>query len=197
MAIRLPDRYLVKFMAHRPPLPRGTQLVMWSSPILLLVLVFTLTTHPTNTPHRPARSTPVTTQHRERVAAPGAATTASSATTTTVTSPHPRPARTSTTGATYAAPIASTARSFAPDVSASASRGVIVGRLTAASNVAVVPLAGPGTWSLATSVPLVAQLQCPSASSSVTRRITIHGPHDCQLELVATTTTAWSLAPRP
>jgi hypothetical protein len=78
-----------------------------------------------------------------------------------------------------------------------ASSGVVAGQLTTADNVAVVPLNGPGTWTLNTSRPLVAQLQCSSTSTAVSQQITIDGPRACQLELVATTATAWTLAPRP
>ena len=194
MAIALADHYLVKFMARRPLPPRGTQLVMWSSPILLLVLVFTLTAHPTSASRRVAR-TP-TRAHRRATPLAGTPTTASTTTVVTTTSTTVPPPRLSS-GATYAAPIATTAKSFAPDASANASSGVIAGHLTTTDNVAVVPLDGPGTWTLAASHPLVAQLQCPSASTPVNQQITIDAPLSCQLELIATTATAWTLAPRP
>ncbi len=198
MAIALADHYLVKFMARRPLPPRGTQLVMWSSPILLLVLVFTLTAHPTSASRRVAR-TPTQAHHRATTLAgtPTTASTTTVVTTTSTTVPPPRLSSGATSGATYAAPIATTAKSFAPDASANASSGVIAGHLTITDNVAVVPLDGPGTWTLAASHPLVAQLQCPSASTPVNQQITIDAPLSCQLELIATTATAWTLAPRP
>ncbi|MGC8510510.1 MAG: hypothetical protein ACP5PB_06525 [Acidimicrobiales bacterium] len=199
MAISLPGRYLVKSMARHPLPPRGTQLVMWSSPILLLVLVFTLTAHPTPASRRAPRNLAGAThdQASTPTSGPTTTTTSTAVTTTSTTVPPPRPARATTSGASYAAPIATTARSFAPDATANASSAVVAGQLTTADNVAVVPLDGPGTWTLDTSHPLVAQLQCPSTSTPVSQRVTIDGPRACQLELVATTATAWTLAPRP
>ncbi len=201
MAIRLSDHYLVKFMARRPLAPRGTQLVMWSSPILLLVLVFTLTAHPTHPSRRAPRAATGTTvaTGTTRTRRPNASTSGAPATTptTSTTIPSPRPPRAPTSGARYTAPIATIARSFAPSASANASNDAIAGHLTTTDNVAVVPLDGPGAWSLDANHPLVAQLQCPSTSTPVNQQVTIDGPHTCQLELVATTTTAWTLAPRP
>jgi hypothetical protein len=65
--------------------------------------------------------------------------------------------------------------------------------------VAVVPLRGPGTWTLSSSAPIIAQLLCPNVSGPVNALIVVNGVQSCQLKLTsanAEVSPTWQLTPQ-
>jgi hypothetical protein len=64
--------------------------------------------------------------------------------------------------------------------------------------VAVVPLRGPGTWTLSSSAPIIAQLLCPNVNGPVNALIVVNGAQSCQLKLTsanAEVSPTWQLTP--
>jgi hypothetical protein len=178
---------------------RSAHLVMWSSPLLLLVLLFTLTA--TSNPstrlvivHEPSTvsSTSPTTTTTTVV---GSTTSTAPTTTTSVV----RSTTTTMTNEThFAVATSSIARSPAHAPSVSVSSGVVTGALSRAFAVAVVPLRGPGTWTLSSSAPIIAQLLCPNVSGPVNALIVVNGVQSCQLKLTsanAEVSPTWQLTP--
>ncbi len=175
---------------------RSAHLVMWSSPLLLLVLVFTLTNstktpassapaHHTSQPTSPTTSVPVATTSRATVT-----TVAKSATTTT----------SAASVAPYADTTSSIARSVALAPSANASSGALEGILDRSFPVADVPLQGPGSWTLTTSAATRSLLACSAASSPVATRVVIKISQSCQLEITSSSpgvSQTWQLIPTP
>ncbi|MDE3065267.1 MAG: hypothetical protein KGJ36_06325 [Acidobacteriota bacterium] len=93
---------------------------------------------------------------------------------------------------------ASSARSPAPAPRVSVASGALAGRLTPAFAVAVIPLRGPGTWTLSGSTTLRATLNCPSVSGPVVGTVQVTGSQDCQLTVSssdASTSSTWLLTP--
>jgi hypothetical protein len=94
-----------------------------------------------------------------------------------------------------------TASNAGPVVSASAenaSSGVLSGQLSPQFNVAELPLAGPGTWDVASSAPITVTLACSSATIPVTSQFVIGAKEQCQVSITATTprsSLTWQLTP--
>ena len=142
---------------------KSTHWVKWSSPLLLLVLVFTLTA--SNSTPRVSTLRPITTTTARVMTriSPAASNTPQgvppvSAPTTTSTTLVIRPL--STVPSTNAPPAKFSLNEIASNVGAvdnaravSATSGALSGQLSPSFNVADVPLAGPGTWSMTTSSP--------------------------------------------
>ncbi len=187
-----------------PPSLQSTHWVMWSSPLLLLILVFTLTAS-RSTPHVSA-ARPITTTTQ------GMTTRVS-----TNSSARPRPVKTSTTSTTPVirtlttvpstnvrhANVSSnmTASNVKPVANAraeSVASGALTGRLSPSFDVADVPLAGPGTWSIATSSPARTTVQCTNVETQVQTQIVVGANESCQLIIRAVTratSLTWQLTP--
>ena len=181
---------------------RSAHLVMWSSPLLLLVLVFTLTNstpapgnsdkkhHPsalssTTTSRATSFTTPVTTIR------PRVTSTTSTAPTTTTSEASANP---------YGGSISSTATSVALAPNVNASSGALEGTLNPNLEVADVPLQGPGTWTLATSAQSHSRLSCSSVSEAVVARVSILSTQSCQLVITSFSpgvSQTWQLTPTP
>lgn len=170
---------------------KSTHLLMWSSPVLLLVLVFTLTSSarmpaaPTSTTMTSAPRTTTTVADARNSSTPP-----TTSTTTTIALAHP-------TETSFDSVTSSTVRSAAPAPSAPAMSGALAGVLESGSRVDV-PLLGPGAWTLLTSVSAAAFLNCGSASEPLSGRVVVGPDQSCQLEITSTavgTPTAWQLVP--
>jgi hypothetical protein len=187
---------------------------MWSSPVLLLVLVFTLTASSSSTPLRHSSAVSPTT----RVTTPTTSTTVMTTTTTdpphhsktakassakvvTPVSTHLSPATTSVSQnansssatASSVGPVAN-----APDVNVS--NGELSGRLSPSFGVADLPLAGPGTWDVASSAPVTVTLACSGATIPIESQFVIGANEQCQVSITATTpkvSLTWQLTPVP
>lgn len=201
--------------------PTSTRWVLWSSPLLLLVLVFTLSASSPSGPRakeaslsNPTTSSVTSTTTLARSSAPRSGTTTTTTTTTssttttlpstttpvarTATSVSSDPSTSPTRGRSGAGSRSGTPPSAAPSASASVAGGALDGRLTPADDLAVVPLAGPGTWSLVASAPVTATLQCGSVSAEVTSEFTIGADQHCQVSIIGATpgaTLTWQLSP--
>jgi len=170
---------------------------MWSSPLLLLVLLFTLTA--TSKP-----STRLVIVHEPSTVSSTSPTTTTVVGSTTSTAPTTTTSVVRSTTSTmtnethFAVATSSIVRSPAHAPSVSVSSGVITGSLSRAFAVAVVPLRGPGTWTLSSSAPIIAQLLCPNVSGPVNALIVVNGVQSCQLKLIsanAEVSPTWQLTP--
>ena len=171
---------------------KSAHLLMWSSPILLLILVFTLTS--ASGPRRPAASlSPTSTSLPVTV-------------TTHVTRPlHRTPVQHPTAiAATRSAVVSSsnvtdsTARPAKPVATASALNGAQAGTLSPQVAFVDVPLGGPGRWTLTTSAPTSQTLICAGQSSPVNDQVVVGATQNCQLEITSTSAEAsltWQLTP--
>jgi hypothetical protein len=176
---------------------RGAHLLMWSSPLLLLVLVFTLrgsnTTpevhHLANVVHDNTTTTLASTTTTSRATSP----TSTTATVAMPTTTHP-PSRSSGVA------TSSTAKVTASEPSANVTSGVLEGQLSLALGVVDIPLQGPGIWTLSTTAPSVNQVDCPTSTRSVSTYIAVVNSQHCQLQISPATTGAsltWLLTPVP
>lgn len=197
MAIQPQHRYRLIAVARKHFSLRSAHLVMWSSPLLLLVLLFTLTA--TSKP-----STRLVIVHEPSTVSSTSPTTTTVVGSTTSTAPTTTTSvvRSTTTTMTnethFAVATSSIVRSPAHAPSVSVSSGVITGSLSRAFAVAVVPLRGPGTWTLSSSAPIIAQLLCPNVSGPVNALIVVNGVQSCQLKLIsanAEVSPTWQLTP--
>lgn len=179
-------------MARRPFTLRSTHLLMWSSPLLLLVLVFTLTARPlhvsptsTTTPSTTERSLTTTTQdsttttrnHNQN----SATTSTSTSTSTTTSTMNPTPAMTLTSGVPLAHSYGVTTTSVAAIVTLGALTAR--GELTLASPTVVLPLRGPGQWALESSHAVTTSLQCGAQSVVVVALVRIVRSQVCLLDI--------------
>lgn len=183
---------------------------MWSSPLLLLVLVFTLTSrplHPSTTTSTTPR--PVVTLPHE--ATPTTITTVSPSTTTSTTLVVPTtrgPARVDTSPATRRTTnrvaVTKTAARSAPSsgviatsvvANANARRVDLRGALSLNSPAALVPLSGPNQWTLVATHRVTSTLLCGSRSSAVDTTVRVSRNQTCQLDITVATgaPTAWTL----
>jgi hypothetical protein len=111
------------------------------------------------------------------------------------------PVRPSTTVSRSVSSSSKTASNVGPVASASAenaSSGVLSGQLNPAFDVADLPLAGPGTWDVASSAPVTVTLACSSATIPVTSQFVIGAKEQCQVSITATTpgsSLTWQLTP--
>jgi hypothetical protein len=189
---------------------------MWSSPVLLLVLVFTLTASSSSTPLRHSSASSPTT-----IVSPPTTNVTTTTTTTTTTDParHSKTAKVSsekvvTPVSTSASPATTSASRNASSSSATASsvepvanapdvnatNGVLNGRLSPSFDVADLPLAGPGTWDVASSAPVTVTLACSGATIPVESQFVIGAHEQCQVSITATNPKAsltWQLTPVP
>lgn len=170
MALLRPHRRLAapvpSGLMARWPFPSTSQLVMWSSPLLLVVLVLTL--HPrtsTTSSATPPTSTPVS-------------STTTTTTTTTTTVPTTRVAHDSVSTTNS---IASTPAST-PNVSSDGVRASVAGTLGANNDAISLPLAPSTTWLLRSVAALTSELSCGGQRVPVGAVIHV-GPVDCTLTL--------------
>ncbi len=202
-------------MTRRRRLPAASAWVLWSSPLLLIVLVLTLGStnragDPSATPPGSGRSSApsvVTTAstfppaHPHRVPGrratpvPTDAATTTTTTTTTSAATSTEPDRTGPAPST-AASSSSTASSATASVGASATSEPVAGQLGAGLSSVVVPVAGPRTWTLASSAPLSATLTCDGQATTVAGSFAV-GSTSCELALADPTGQAvtWQLTP--
>ncbi len=175
-------------MARSPHSLSGAHVLAWSSPLLLLVLLFTVTAHPT--PSRPPATTSTTVT--------GASVTTTRPVTTT-SAPATRPTTTTAPNVTPSAgETALSARSHARAPSENAATGALGGTLSPGFDVAVVPLRGPGAWSLTGSATITAALDCPTGSGPVVGEVVITSDEGCQLQVTSTNVQGlpqWQLTP--
>ena len=208
---------------RRRPVTASTW-VLWSSPLLLIVLVLTVGFSSRADPvaargdlddsrgdeadaleHPPPRRAIGSTRHTH-------AKTATTFTTTTTTTTLPLALPTSTTTATTsrtsptssgraggtsgAASSTATASNGAGAVGDGASSGPVAGELDATTTSVVVPLAGPRHWTLSVDGPLSATLECAGATTPVSGTFTV-GSAACELELdiPSPETVTWQLTP--
>jgi hypothetical protein len=76
--------------------------------------------------------------------------------------------------------------------------GALAGTLSPGFAVAVVPLRGPGAWSLAGSATITAVLDCPTVSGPVVGEVVITSDEACQLQITSTFVQGlpqWQLTP--
>ncbi len=93
---------------------------------------------------------------------------------------------------------ASNDKSIATASAESVSSGALSGRLDPALGVAVVPLVGPGTWDVATSVPATVTLDCGGSTVAVTSQFVLGATAHCDVTIApatSTTTLTWQLTP--
>jgi hypothetical protein len=190
-------------MARAPFSLKSTHLLMWSSPILLVVLVFTLTSAtspkgPAASSRPPSSKSPVTTT----LATPTSVTTTPQPHRTAQN--HRRPPVTTTTTLTpsavtnYSVVTTTTVRRINSVPNASAMNGESSGTLGPGFEVVDVPLQGPGDWALSTSAPTNQSLQCGAQSSPVFQQVVVGATQSCQLEISSTSSGAsltWQLTP--
>ncbi|MFI5035928.1 MAG: hypothetical protein ACHQFZ_06965 [Acidimicrobiales bacterium] len=180
-------------MARSPHSLPGAHVLAWSSPLLLLVLLFTVSARTTPSPGPPTSPTEsVTTTSTNRPP-----TTTVPRPTTTVPKPTTLPT-TVTTARPFASATVSSAKLPARALNVSAASGALTGTLSPGFAVAVVPLHGPGEWTLGGSPTVTAVLVCPSVSGPVVGAVVINGPQSCQLELSSSDVAAsptWQLVP--
>ena len=201
-------------MARRRFTLRTSHLLMWSSPLLLLVLVFTLNSRPlhattttttttttaTTTTLRPLRTSTSTTAHTPTstglAIAPHTPATSSTAPTPTSTSTiTTTPTTSSPVVATTSVPRAHSSVSTTTSVVASVSAENRTGVLTLDSPEAVFPLRGPGQWSVVADHAVTTELICGSQSRDVVGTVRVAATQTCQLAITIATgaPTSWIL----
>ncbi len=183
---------------------RTSHLLMWSSPLLLLVLVFTMNSRPLHA----ARATGST-------VSPTMTTGAATGTTSTPRTPRIAPRRPATRAAATAPGRSTIPRTVPPHAettsgppahsaavtATSVARSVIVatvlhsGQLTLGSPEAILPLHGPGRWSLVDDHAVSSSLVCATVSSPVSDVVTVSTSQTCQLAITIATgaPTTWTL----
>ena len=189
-------------MTNPRRLPRGAHLLMYSSPLLLIVMIITLpSATKTHVALRPANVAHVVT------------TTTLENTTTTYAPAHSK-ATNPTTPTTSVAPRAATpvpkrlsaittnltvsASASAPDDNVASSE--VEGLVSPLSPVAVIPLQGPGIWTITTSSPSVNEMVCASTTRRVESFVALLSAQSCQLQVTSVTSGAslsWLLTPAP
>ncbi len=203
------DRRYRGFMVFRVTSIRAAHLVLWSSPILLLILALTVTTPRTTV----LASSPTTTQHPQRetlrsaprarptpvILSPTTSVIHSSKTTPTVTAstvPSPSTTRLASPSATS---IDATGPSPASPPIVDAVSGAIVGTLDSVDQVEDVPLQGPGTWVVQSSAPMSETLTCSGTDRLVALTVNIDSLETCRLRLTnaSTSRVRWQIVPVP
>jgi len=172
---------------------------MWSSPVLLLVLVFTLTsattskTSPTIAATTQPRTTTTTFETRTVPTTVPTTTRFASPVVTTVPTTEPTPMIDNN----YSSVTRSTAKPVASVPNANAMNGALTGTLGPTLVVVAVPLRGPGTWTLTSSASTSQILSCGSVTSPVTSQVVVGDAQICQLEITSTSGEAstWQLTP--
>lgn len=201
MAIQPQHHYRLIAVARNHFSLRSAHLVMWSSPLLLLVLLFTLTATSKPSTRLVIVHEPSTVSSTSPTTTPSTVVTSTTTSTTPTTTTTPvRPTTTTVITEThFAVATSSIVKSPARAPSVSVSSGVVTGALSRAFAVAVVPLRGPGTWTLTSSAPITAQLLCPNVSGPVNALIVVNGAQSCQLKLTSANvevSPTWQLTPQ-
>jgi hypothetical protein len=101
-------------------------------------------------------------------------------------------------GATSSRGTVSNAGSVASAAAENASSGALSGQLSSAFNAADLPLAGPGTWDVASSAPVDVTLACSGTTIPVTSQFVIGAKEQCQVSISAATpgsSLTWQLTP--
>jgi len=182
-------------MTRPPTTLRSAHLLMWSSPLLLVVLAFTLTTGTS----RPTSQTPAQHHHSTSETTTTLEATSPTTSTTVLTTTRRRHTGRPTTSVTrYVDATSPKAAPTAIKPVVVVSSGVLSGALSPGFRVADVPLQGPGLWVLDTSTVIQAHLQCASRSVVVNSRVVIMTAQNCQLQLISTNrevTPTWQLTP--
>ena len=205
LATGRPRRYR-GFMMLRVTSLRAAHLVQWSSPILLLVLVFTVSSPPKVV----ARTSRVASRDEVRVVRlkPTTTTTATSRS-TTPTEPVPTTitttpsTRTATATARSSSPSLTTTAAIEPSPASSliggAASGALVGSLPSAGATEEVPMQGPGTWTVQSSAPMLEQLTCSGSTVVVGGSISIDTLTTCRLLLTSQSVgpVHWQIVPTP
>ncbi len=190
-------------MTNPRRLPRGAHLLMYSSPILLLVMVITL----------PSATTTRVAQPPENVAHVVTTTTAGPTTTTvqvhSATTNQPTTTSNPTAPVHAVAPAPKRSSAITTDLTAktndeTSSVGVansdVEGLVSPASPVAVIPLQGPGLWTMTTSSPSLDELICARTTRRVGDFLSLLTDQACQLQITSVSTGAsltWLLTPAP
>src|SRR5665213_1754458 len=187
-------------MTRSPFSLKSAHLLMWSSPLLLIILVFTLTTG--STPRVPAASSrppsstsPVTTQVPNSTTSTIPTTRASAPVIVTAKATAPTQTAPSTTRST-----SSVDNSFSSvtTTNANAMSGELSGTLNPGFESVDVPLLGPGNWTLSASGPTSQSLNCGADTSPVELQVVVGSNQSCQLEITSTsvgTSLSWQLTP--
>ena len=195
---------------------KSTHWVVWSSPVLLLVLVFTWTASSSSTPARhldtlavnppttrsiSASRTPSTTIPVPTTTTPPARTKVRTVVrrtiqerTPSVTVPTTSVVRVKSSSGATDLNVKSSANASA----ASASSGAVSGQLSPTFNVADVPLQGPGNWTVASSAPVSVTLNCAGSTIAVNGQFVIAAHTTCQITITAETPSqfvTWELTP--
>ncbi|MHB8335256.1 MAG: hypothetical protein ACYDEH_10235 [Acidimicrobiales bacterium] len=185
---------------------RAAHLVLWSSPILLLVLVFTVSSPPKVV----ARTSRIASRDAARVVRTKT-TTATTATSRSTTPTELVPttittipsSRTATATARSDSPSATTTAAIEPSPASSliggAASGALVGGLPSAGATDEVPLQGPGTWIVQSSAPMLEQLTCSGSTAVAGRSISIDTLTTCRLLLTSQSVDPvhWQIVPTP
>src|SRR5665213_15684 len=196
-------------MTRSPFSLKSAHLLMWSSPLLLIILVFTLTTG--STPRVPAASSrppsstsPVTTQVPNSTTSTIPTTRASVPVIVTAKATAPTQTAPSTTRSTssvdnsFSSVTTTTAKPVAPTSNANAMSGELSGTLNPGFESVDVPLLGPGNWTLSSSGPTSQSLNCGADTSPVELQVVVGSNQSCQLEITSTSvgpSLSWQLTP--
>ncbi len=192
-------------MRERGTSLRAAHLVLWSSPILLLVLVFTMTNPTTSTRKPPtaragrgsSSSTTTSAVTTPTANAPAVRSTVTTAATTTV-APRPTFAAQSSTKTVVTEPATAPATATATTPYAGV-RGSLIGRLGPIGAVVDLPLQGPGSWIVQATAKISATLTCDGPSQAVVGVVSIAGLTACDLRLTSWSATpmTWQVVPTP
>ncbi len=194
---------------------RISHLLMWSSPLLLLVLVFTLNSRPlhatttslvpttiaptiararraTTTTKTPSRTDPTTPTPTNTGHLPVSTRTRPSL---PVTSNYPTTTTTPSVVATTSVPHVPSSFATAPNAGSNVNSEDRAGSLTLNSPEVLFPLRGPGKWLLAADHPITSELICGTRSLAVGAIVHLSTPNNCQLAITIATgaPTSWNL----
>ena len=196
-------------MPRSPFSLKSAHLLMWSSPLLLVILVITLTS--TSAPRAPEASSrppsstspvttlvPTTTTSYATKPSTKVIEAAKTNVTTTLVVRILSPVTTSSVVKNYSNATTSSVARVAPISSANALSGELSGNLEPGFESVDVPLRGPGSWTLSVSASSVQTLTCDGATTSVANQVVVGSSQGCQLEISSTSTQAsltWQLTP--
>ena len=204
LATGRPHRYR-GFMMLRVTSLRAAHLVLWSSPILLLVLVFTVSSPPkvvARAPRIASRDAARVVRSQPTTATRRSTTRTKPVPTTSTTIPNTRTAAAAAT-ATSNSPSATTTAAIEPPPASSliggAASDALIGGLPSAGATDVVPMQGPGTWIVQSSAPMLEQLTCSGSTAVVGGSISIDTLTICRLLLTSQSVgpVHWQIVPTP
>jgi hypothetical protein len=108
------------------------------------------------------------------------------------------PSTTTTASRSYASVTSSTVKSTGPAPIVNVASGELEGHVSAELPVDVIPLQGPGTWTLSTTSPSLNVLACDTTTHDEEDNIVLLSNESCQLQIASATTGAsltWLLTP--